>query len=274
MTAKNRNRYAYKAVHTKSGHSTNKKGKKVFKFFFYILLFGGIVYGLYFGINKVLSLAYKSDKMIIKNIDISGTKNVTKTEIKELIPFKIGDNILKVNLSESESEIKRLKPELKNIVISRRWQKIKIKLYERTPEAFVVQNDEMFGIDFDDEPFPLRGFMSEMKIPKITYRADKERKRLLDFIKRLKAISSEFLDNIVEMKINNTDDIIFVAADNTTVIWGEEMPEHLYNKFKKFQKVYEDAISKYKQIEYINMDLYFSGRIIVKPVAEMPTKQI
>jgi cell division protein FtsQ len=274
MTLKKRNRYAYKAVHTKSGYSTNKKGKKVFKFFFYILVLGSIVYGLYFGINKLLSFVYKSDKLIIKNIDISGTKNVTKTEIKELIPFKIGDNILKVNLSEVESEIKRLKPELKDIVISRRWQKIKIKLYERTPEAFVAQNDEMFGIDFDDEPFPLRGFMSDMKIPKITYRNAEERKRLLDFIKRLKSICNKFLDNIVEMKINNTNDITLVTANNTTIIWGEEMPEHLYNKFKKFQKVYEDAVSKYKQIEYINMDLYFSGRIIVKPVAEMLVEQI
>jgi cell division protein FtsQ len=274
MTAKKRNRYAYKAVRTKSGYSTNKKGRKIFKFFLYILLFGCIAYSLYFGINKLLSLAYKSDKMIIKNIDISGAKNVTKAEIKELIPFKIGDNILKVNLSKAEFEIKKLKPELKDIVINRRWQKVKIKLYERTPEAFVVQNDEMLGIDFDDEPFPLRGFMSELKIPKIIYRNDEEKKRLLDFIKRLKSISSEFLDNIVEMKINNTNDIIFVAADNVTIIWGEEMPEHLYNKFKKFQKVYEDAISKYKQIEYINMDLYFSGRIIVKPVVEMPVEQI
>jgi cell division protein FtsQ len=274
MTAKKRNRYAYKAVHAKSGYSRNKKSKKVFKFFFYTMLFGGIVYGLYFGINKLLSVAYKSDKMIIKNIDISGAKNVTKAEIKELIPFKIGDNILKVNLSKAESEIKKLKPELSNIVISRRWQKIKIKLYERTPEAFVVQNDEMLGIDFDDEPFPLRGFMREMKVPKIIYRNDKERKRLLGFIKRLKSICGEFLDNILEMKINNTDDIIFVSTDNTIIIWGEEMPEHLYNKFKKFQKVYKDAISKYKQIEYINMDLYFSGRIIVKPVVEMPVEQI
>jgi cell division protein FtsQ len=269
MTAKKRSRYAYKAVHTKSGYLRNKKGKKGFKFFFYIVILGGIVCSLYFGINKLLSIAYKSDKMIIKNIDISGDKNVTKAEIKELIPLKIGDNILKVDLSKAESEIKKLKPELKNIVISRGWQKIKIKLYERTPEAFIVQSNEMFGIDFDDKPFPLRGFMSEIKVPTIIYKNDKERKRLLDFIKSLKSICSEFLNNISQMKINNTDDIIFISANSTTIIWGEEMPEHLYNKLRRFQKVYEDAISKYKQIEYINMDLYFSGRIIVKPAAKI-----
>ena len=74
------------------------------------------------------------------------------------------------------------------------------------------------------------------------------------------------------MKINNTDDIIFITVDNTAIIWGEEMLEHLPNKLKKFRKVYEDAMSRYKQIEYINMNLYLSGRIIVKPVAGLLAK--
>jgi cell division protein FtsQ len=267
MTAKKRKHYVYKAVHTNRSYSRNKKSRKIFKIFFYLIFFGGLVYGLFFGINELLDIAYKSDKIIIKDINILGTKNITKAEIKELLPFKIGDNLLKVKLSETESEIKKLKPELKNIVINRRWQKIKIKLYERTPAAFVIQNGETYGIDFDDKVFPLRGFMSEMKIPKIIYKSDEERKRLLDFIKRFKFICDGFLDNISEMRINNTDDIIFVTADNMIIIWGEEMPEHLPNKFKKFQKVYEDAIFRYKQIEYINMNLYPSGRIIVKPVS-------
>ncbi|MDR1662867.1 MAG: FtsQ-type POTRA domain-containing protein [Endomicrobium sp.] len=272
MVAKKGNRYAYKAVHVNNIYFRNKKIRKIFKIFLYLVFFGGIAYGLYFGINELLNIAYKSDKIVIKDINIVGAKNITKAEIKELLPFKIGDNLLKVKLSEAEAEIKKLKQELKNIVINRRWQKIKIKLYERTPEAFIVQNGEIRGIDFDDKPFPLRGFMSEMKIPKIVYKSDEERKRLLDFIKRFKFICDGFLDNILEMRINNTDDIIFVTADSMTIIWGEEMPEHLSNKFKKFRKVYGDAISRFKQIEYLNMNLYSSGRIIVKPVTGILAK--
>jgi cell division protein FtsQ len=266
MTAKKKKRYAYKAVHTSGGYCRNKKGRKILKIFFCLVFFGGIIYGLYFGINELLSIAYRSDKMIIKDIDIAGAKNVTKAEIKELLPFKIGDNLLKVDLSKAEAEIKKLKSELKNIAINRRWQKVKISLYERTPEAFVMQNGELFGIDFDDKPFPLRGFMSEMKVPKIVYKNDDERKCLLDFIKRFKFVCGDFLEDILEMKVTNTGDIIFVMKDNTTIVWGEEMPEHLSRKFKKFQKIYTDATSKYKKIEYINMTLYSSGRAVVKSV--------
>ncbi|MDR1122616.1 MAG: FtsQ-type POTRA domain-containing protein [Endomicrobium sp.] len=272
MTERKKSRYVYKAVRANSCYFRDKKVRKIFKFFFYLMSFGVIVCSLYFGINEILSIIYKSDKIIIKDIDIIGAKNITKAEIKEILPFKVGDNLLKVKLFETESEIKKLKPELKNIIINRRWQKIKIKLYERTPEAFVTQNGEIYGIDFDDMTFPLRGFMGEMKVPKIIYKNDEERKRLLDFIKRFKLSCDGFLNNILEMRINSTDDIVFVVTDNTTIIWGGEMSEHLPNKFKKFRKVYEDAISRYKQIEYINMNLYSFGRIVVKPVVGILTK--
>ncbi|MDR1417594.1 MAG: FtsQ-type POTRA domain-containing protein [Endomicrobium sp.] len=256
-------RYIYKQVYI--GRS-DKKGKKKFKVVLSIIVCASVVFAIYFSYKKLIDIAYKSNKMTIKDIKIVGAKNVTKTEIRELLPFNIGDNILKINLSQAENEIKKLKPELKNIIMHRAWQKVQVKLYERIPEAFVVNNDELLGVDFDDTPFPLRGFMSAMKVPKIIYTTDKERKQLLDFIKRFKNICGDFLSNILEIKMSNTGDIIFVINSNTVVFWGDEMPERLYNKFKKFQKIYVDAMSKYKNIEYIDMTLYSLGRAVVKPV--------
>ena len=262
-------RYDYKVVRTEYSHSrSHKKNKKILKFFLYLLLLSILVFSVCFGVKKLLDIAGKSYKFIVKNIDVVGTTNITKAEIKELLPFKIGDNLLKINLSEAENEIKNLKPELKNIIINRRWQKVKVKLYERTPEAFIVHDDVMQGIDFDDSPFPLRGFMSTMKVPKITYNSRDERKQLLDFIERFKVVCGKFLNNIVEMKFENTGDIVFIMDSNTKVFWGKEVPEHLSSKFRKFQKVYIDAMAKHKQLEYIDMTFYSSGRAIVKPLTE------
>jgi cell division protein FtsQ len=124
----------------------------------------------------------------------------------------------------------------------------------------------LVGVDFDDTPFPLRGFMSAMKVPKLLYSTDKERKQLLDFIKRFKSVAGDFLSNILEIKMSSTGDVVFVINSNTVVFWGDEMPEQLFYKFKKFQKIYVDAMSRYKNIEYIDMTLYLLGRAIVKPV--------
>jgi cell division protein FtsQ len=222
----------------------------------------------YLGCKELIKVVSKSERMIVKNIEVIGTKNITKAEIKELLPFKIGDNILKINLTEAKVKIKKLKPELKNIIITRRWQKVKIKLSERIPEAFVSNEGTTFGIDFDNNLFPLRGFMSTMKVPKIVYKSDFERKQLLYFIKKFKPVCGNFLNNISEIKFSNTGDIIFIMNTNTIVFWGDEMSERLAHKFKKFQKVYVDATARHKQIEYIDMTLYSLGRATVKPVLE------
>ncbi|WP_015423642.1 cell division protein FtsQ/DivIB [Candidatus Endomicrobiellum trichonymphae] len=265
MMAKKK-RYVYRCVSGVSNYSNSRnKGRKSIKLLLYIVLF---VFLVYFGGRKLVNLAYESDKIIVKSIEVVGTKNVTKTEIKELLPFETGDNILKINLSKTENEIKRLKPELKSIMINRSWQKVKIKLCERTPEAFVMQGDTVFGIDFDDNPFPLRGFMNAEKVPKLFYRSDVERKKLLSFIKSFKPMCGDFLSDVSEMKFSGAGDIIFVTHGNTVVFWGDGEPNVLSHKFNRFQKIYSDAMSKYKQIECIDMTLYSFGRATVKPVRE------
>ncbi|GHT70486.1 hypothetical protein AGMMS49950_05570 [Endomicrobiia bacterium] len=262
-------RYVYKVVHTSSSYPhLRKKNKKAIKFFCRLMSFFVIAFLIYFGGGKLLKVAYKSDKIIIKDIEISGTNNVTKSEIRELLPFNIGDNLLKVNLSEAEEGIKKLKPELKNIVINRRWQKVRVRLCERIPEAFVMCDDgSKVGIDFDGMPFPLRGFMDKMNVPQIICKSADEREQLLKFIKRFRSVCGKFFNNILEIKFSNADDIIFVMKSNTgniTVFWGEAKPE-LARKFEKFQKVYVDAMAKYKQIECIDMTLSQYGKAIVKP---------
>ncbi|MDR3330955.1 MAG: FtsQ-type POTRA domain-containing protein [Endomicrobium sp.] len=261
-------RYIYKAVYTNIGSHKNKCTIKSVKFFFCLLILIIFIFLAYVGYNKLMDVVYKSKKIIVENIEIIGANNITKSEIKELLPFNLGDNLLKINLSESENEIKKLKPELKNITIKRGWQKVKIRLYERTPEAFIVCNNVLLGIDFDNIPFPLCGFMNETKVPKITCRSCDERKRLLNFIKKFKSVSGKFLGEILEIRFGSTGDIIFVMNGDIVVFWGEEIFEHLPCKFKRFQKIYAHAIAKYKQIDYIDITLYCLGRAIVKPVLE------
>jgi len=262
-------RYVYRYVSRGNGHNylgSRKKSKKVIKSFFFLILFVLLLFLIYFGGRKIIVLVYSSDKVVIRDIEVVGTKNVTKAEIKELLPFDTGDNLLKIDLSEAENEIKKLKPELKDIVIKRGWQKVKVKLYERTPEAFIMQGEEILGIDFDDAPFPLRGFMSALKVPKLFYKSRTERKELLNFIKKFKSVSGDYISNISEIKFTSAKDIVFVTRDNTVIFWGDGRTECLSDKFNKFQKICLDAVSKYKQLEYIDMTLYDFGKAVVKPV--------
>jgi cell division protein FtsQ len=215
----------------------------------------------------VFCIIYNSDKIVIKKIEIVGIKNLKKREIEKLFPFKIGDNILKINLSKIKKNIKENKPELENIFIKRCFRKIKIKIYERNPEAYVVLNNDNIGIDSKGFLFPLSNFISLKKIPKIIYRTNYEKKILLDFIKEFKIICNDFFYNIIELKFNNIGDIVFITDRNIVVFWGHSVKQNdLKYKFEKFIKIYNDVIKRYEFIEYINMTYYSSGKVFVKPI--------
>lgn len=248
--------------------SSSRKNKKIGRVIIFLLLICAAVFFVYKGIDKLVSYAYNAESMVVKEIEVIGNKNITKAEIKELLPFSIGDNLLKIDLSEAEDRIKKVKPELKDISINRRWQKVKIKLYERTPEAFVFEENVLMGIDFEDKPFPLRGFMSGMKIPKITYKTQEQRAELLKFIKAFKPVCKDFLDNIAEINFSKTGDLVFKTHDEIVIFWGDDRTELLSYRFDKFEKIYVDALSKHKKIEYVDMTFYNLGKAIVKPKKE------
>ncbi|MCL2390373.1 MAG: FtsQ-type POTRA domain-containing protein [Endomicrobia bacterium] len=257
-----RKKYSYRRRVSAPGSG---KKRKAGRYFFYPVFAAVVLLCVYFGGKKLVDYAYASDNMTIKDIEITGCKNVTKSEIRELLPFKIGDSLLKIDLSDAENEIKKVKPELKDISINRRWQKVRVKLYERTPEAFLASGRDILGVDFEDRPFPLRGFMSGMKIPKIICKTDAERSELLNFIKSFKPVCKDFLDNIEEIKFGSYGDIVFITHDGALIYWGDARKERMERRFDKFRKIYVDAMSKYKKVEFIDMTYYDSGRAVVKP---------
>jgi cell division protein FtsQ len=270
MSAKRRKYSSYRrrAVVNPGYRRPSKRGRKPVKLFVCLLLFALLCFLIYLGVQKLAGCVYAAESITVKEIDVLGCKNVTKTEIKELLPFKIGDNLLKIDLSEAENKIMEVKPELKDISINRRWQKVRVKLYERTPEAFVLSGREVLGVDFENKPFPLRGFMSGMKIPTIIHKTEEERGDILKFIKAFKPVCGDFLDNISEIKYSNSKDIVLKTYDGAVIYWGDERPENMAHRFDKFQKIYVDAAAKHKGIEYIDMTFYELGRAVVKPAPE------
>jgi len=207
------------------------------------------------------------EKFEIETIEITGCKNVTQVEIIELVPFKTGDNLFRVDLSDAEEKIKILKPELKDITMLRRWKRVLIKLKERQPEVFIPQGETLVGLDFDNISFGLRGHMFEMKIPVLSCSSKEERLSLLEFVKLLKPHIKDFIHRITEIKYGEVNDIIFIIDGKTTVYWGDFYKNEIKNKAKRMLVVFEDASQKYANIEYIDLRFLEKDKVIVKPAA-------
>ncbi|WP_413854125.1 cell division protein FtsQ/DivIB [Candidatus Ruminimicrobium bovinum] len=239
-----------------------KKSKiKIFRIFLLLLIFIGIG----FGFIKLKEFFYTYDGFNIETIEVVGCKNVTPTEIKELIPFKAGANIFEVSLCKLEKEIKELKPELKDITISRRWKKILVQLYEREPEVFIKQGNDTVGLDFDNIPFALRGNMFGMKIPMLEFSNEQERKELLNFVYNLKPFAKDFMSRITKIKYGEVEDIILEIDNKIKIFWGEQNKFDVADKASKMKIVLSDADKRFIDgIKYIDLNFLEKNKIIVK----------
>jgi len=239
-----------------------KKNKIKIGRIFLLLL---IVLGAIFGFIKLKHFIYTYDKFAIENIEVVGCKNVTESEIKELIPFKPGANIFEVGLCKLEKEIKEQKPELKKIKISRRWKKILVKLYEREPEVFIKQGDKLVGLDFDNVSFDLRGNMFNMKVPVLEFSTDEERKHLLDFVYYLKPYAPDFISRITKIKYGEFEDIVLETDNNIKIFWGEQNKFDVENKAGKMKFVFFDGIKRFNdKIKYIDLNFLEKNKVIIK----------
>lgn len=257
-----RSRKTVVVVRRTSFRKEKKKSKiKVFRIFLLLLIFAGIS----FGFIKLKQFIYTYEGFNIETIEVVGCKNVTPTEIKELIPFKAGANIFEVSLCKLEKEIKELKPELKDITISRRWKKILVKLYEREPEVFIKQGVDTVGLDFDNIPFALRGNMFGMKVPVLEFSNDRERKELLNFVHNLKPYAKDFMSRITKIKYGEVEDIILEIDDKIKIFWGDQNKFDVEDKANKMKIVFFDAYKRFANgIKYIDLNFLEKNKIIVK----------
>ena len=150
------------------------------------------------------------DRFFIDSIEITGCKNVTRSEIMNILPFKVGESSFAVELRQAEKTFKKNKSELKDVSMTREnWgKKIVVSLTERIPEVFVSIDDKNLGLDFDNKPFNLRGNMSDMQIPTLIFNSDEERANLLTFYKNIKKYISNLVPEITEIKYGEVEDII------------------------------------------------------------------
>jgi cell division protein FtsQ len=242
-----------------------ERRQRMLKISQFLVSFCLIAFLLWWGWKSVTAFVFHTDYFKIKKIEIQGNKNISESEITALLPFRPGDNLFKILLSDTEQNIAQCKPELRNISIDRGWQKVVVNLKERMPVAFVTINGQRMGLDADNKPFPLRGHLFKMFLPEIVSDKEADRKRLLDFIKVFAPNAKALFPNITRLYAVHVNDVIFDLNDGVKVIWGLPEEEKIKPKLKKMQEVIVDARKRFSDIEYINLAYFDDGRIIVRP---------
>lgn len=95
------------------------------------------------------TLALKTQYFNITSIEVTGLINLKEDDIKGLLPFKNGDNILKINVNKSKESIKS-NPYVENVEIRRKFpNKINVNVEEKYAKYYVQHEDTYILLDSD-----------------------------------------------------------------------------------------------------------------------------
>ena len=259
--------YRSNAINIISRNNKKKSNKKIFRKIVVLLFIICLAFSTVFAYNHLKSYLCSLERFFIDSIEVTGCRNITKSEIINILPFKVGESSIAIGLRQAEKKLKRYKTELKDISMSRtNWgKKVIVSLVERSPEVFIYIDDKILGLDFDNKPFNLRGNMLDMRIPILNFKSDEERKNLLNFYSQIKVYILNLIPDIREIKYGDIDDIILIMNNEACVYWG--LPKENKNKEKaeKLKQVLYDLSLKNKKVKSIDLSFldYEKNKIVV-----------
>jgi cell division septal protein FtsQ len=86
-----------------------KRVRTASRYLMFVILGAVALFMAWRGLNSF----FHSDTFTIRQVEIHGAKNISDSEIIALLPFRPGDNILRIFVGETERNIRECKPELK-----------------------------------------------------------------------------------------------------------------------------------------------------------------
>ena len=234
-----------------------------------MVLVAGLCLGGWWTYRTVSHFIFCSDCFVIRSIVVRGGKNVTQSEIRALLPFRVGDNLFAVQLGAAENNIRQCKPELKTIHISRRWKSVIVTMTERVPLAVTTIDGQRLGLDEDNIVFPLRGHLDQVPLPEISSAAPDMRIEMIQFIKALSREAQDISPKIQWVSLE-ANDLVLGLSGGTKILWGPMDPVTFTGKLRRIRQVFADGTTRFHALEYVNVSYYDDGRILVKPRLASP----
>jgi len=215
----------------------------------------------------------------LRYIEVISSKNITRSEVLSLLPFREGNSMFKLWVKETKERILQNKPEIENVKINLGWRKVLVTWEERVPVGWILKDGNKIGVDNNNKEFPLRGEWAQSELPQLDVKSISERAQLLEFMRALLHANKEFFEQCTHFGMLGNKSVYFNLKDGTKIYWGTSNSFEINEKLNKLNKVFADAKSKYQGLEYVNLEFFDLGRIRLKPklvaippVASAPNK--
>jgi len=206
------------------------------------------------------------------DIQVSGTQNVTRPQIMEVMGADIGRNAFFVPLAEQKKKLEEI-PWVQSATVMRFWpNRLRVELQERTPEAFVRIGSRIALIDRDgvvmDLPsasrkkysFPvIVGFGSAEPLSK---RAASMR-IYESLISALNSGGANYAKDLSEVDLSEPDDVKVGVANSAGVVVIHLGSGKFLERYKIYVTHAQEWQQQYEKLQAV--DLRFDGQIVVNP---------
>jgi len=233
----------------KRKNSRRKRGGFFLKLFLFLLA----ALGAFIGFRFLWDFVTNWDKLNVRKIDIRGVKVLKQEQIRELVNFKEGLNIFSYGIDPRIFDKEKW---LKNIKIVRDFpDRVVVQVREREPLARFRKGSANFIITFDN--VIVENVPAAEKIYKIPEWRDfasagkDERNKITQFLKELKSREIEFYEKVNSISLE--DGLLKFTLKDFMIYFGRPDAAEISEKLKSVKAVLRDAVSKSKEIEYLDL---------------------
>jgi cell division protein FtsQ len=206
------------------------------------------------------------------NIALLGNKNVTRSQVLEVMGGDIDRNIFFVPLAERKKQLEDI-PWVESAAVMRLYpNRVRIELHERTPVAFVAVNSHIAFIDahgviMDLPPgaqttysFPVIVGMSENE--PLSTRAPRM-KMYAELIRELDSTGAHYSQSLSEVDLSDPDDVKATVSDPKGAVLVHLGSSNFLERFQVYVAHVQEWRSQFSRLDAI--DLRYAGQVIVNP---------
>lgn len=235
----------------------------------------GILTGVEESVRSYLKHSWRFRINSSDQIEVSGTQDVTKSKVMEVMGGEIGRNIFSVPLMERKAELEQI-PWVESASVMRFVpNRLGVEIHERTPVAFARIGSRISLIDAGGTlmelapnakkkySFPVIAGMNSGE-PLSTRSA--RMKNYNDLVQQLDSGGASYSRELSEVDLTDPEDVKVVAADPSGEVLVHLGSENYLQRYKTYVTNVQQWRQKFDKLE--SVDLRYDGQIIVNPDLE------
>jgi cell division protein FtsQ len=206
------------------------------------------------------------------DIEISGSSNVSRAQVMEVMGGDLDRNIFFVSLADSKKQLEEI-PWVQTAVVMRFLPKeIRVVVHERTPVAFVAINSHIALIDrngvvMDYQP----GQQANYSFPVIVGMPDNEpassraarMKLYMELIQQLDSGGAHYSHDLSDIDLSDPDDVKATVSDPHGAVLVHLGTANFLERFKIYVAHVQEWRAQFLKLE--SVDLRYEHQVIVNP---------